>query len=39
MTEKSYAGRPLIDKLGIKPGMRVAVLGVALKFVIRTADR
>jgi hypothetical protein len=28
MTEKSYEGRPLIDKLGIKPGMRVAVLGV-----------
>lgn len=28
MPEKSYAGRPLLDKLGIKPGIRVAVLGV-----------
>ncbi len=28
MAEKSYEGRPLLDKLGVKPGMRVAVLGV-----------
>ena len=28
MAEKSYADRPLLDKLGIKPGMRVAVVGV-----------
>jgi hypothetical protein len=28
MAEKSYEGRPLLDKLGIKPGMRVAILGV-----------
>ncbi len=28
MAERSYEGRPLLDKLGIKPGMRVAVLGL-----------
>jgi hypothetical protein len=28
MAERSYEGRPLLDKLGIKPGMRVAVIGV-----------
>ena len=28
MAEKSYAHRPLIDKLGIKPGARVSVLAV-----------
>jgi hypothetical protein len=28
MAERSYAHRLLLDKLGIKPGMRVAVLGV-----------
>lgn len=28
MAEKSYADRPLLDKLGIKPGTRVAVMGV-----------
>ena len=28
MTERSYEHRSLLDKLGIKPGMRVGVLGV-----------
>ena len=28
MTERSYEHRSLLDKLGIKPGMRVAILGV-----------
>ena len=28
MAERSYEHRSLLDKLGIKPGMRVAVLGV-----------
>lgn len=28
MAEKSYEGRPLLDKLGIKAGMRVGVIGV-----------
>lgn len=27
MAEKSYQSRPLLDKLGIKPGMRVSVMG------------
>jgi len=27
MGEKSYADRPLLDKLGVRPGMRVSVLG------------
>jgi hypothetical protein len=26
--ERSYAHRPLLDKLGVKPGMRVAIVGV-----------
>ena len=26
--EVGYSGKPLLDKLGVKPGMRVAVLGV-----------
>ena len=26
--ERSYADRPLLDKLGVKPGSRVAVIGV-----------
>ncbi len=29
MAEKDYSGRPLIDKLGVKPGARVATLGIA----------
>jgi hypothetical protein len=29
MPEKDYSARPLIDKLGIKVGARVAVLGVS----------
>ena len=28
MAERSYEHRSLLDKLGVKPGMRVAVLGV-----------
>jgi len=28
MPDKSYAHRPLLDKLGVKPGARVSVLGV-----------
>jgi hypothetical protein len=28
MAEKSYDGRPLLDKLSINPGMRVAIFGV-----------
>ncbi len=27
MGEKSYADKPLLDRLGIKPGMRISVLG------------
>ncbi len=28
MGEKSYADKPLLDRLGVKPGMRVALIGV-----------
>ena len=28
MAERSYEHRSLLDKLGVKPGMRVAILGV-----------
>lgn len=28
MAEKSYEGRPLLDKLGVKPAIRVAVINI-----------
>ena len=28
MPDKDYSARPLIDKLGVKPGARVATMGV-----------
>lgn len=28
MAEKTYEGRPLLDKLGVKPDMRVAIINV-----------
>jgi hypothetical protein len=33
MTAAGYSGTPLVTKLGVKPGMRVAVLGAPAGFV------
>jgi hypothetical protein len=38
--ERDYSHRPLIDKLGVKPGQRVAVLGVeGAEFLMGLASR
>ena len=38
-SEKSYAHRPLLDKLGVKPESRVAVIGIRDDFFLAQLER